>query len=670
MKARPAAMAAATAAAGTLTFFTVRAQTPPAQTFRTGTDVVVVDVAVRDGGRMVTGLRAGDFIVTDNGVPQQVESIEAAAVPIDLTLVVDVSGNPMRSWSPRVDPARVAAAVQSEIDEVKALLRPDDRVRLFAIDTNVQQLTPMRQMPAAGALPPLEVDGMSALFDTLAAALIQPVEPARRHVVVARTKGIDTISSIDAEALRVIAGQSDALLHVVVMEDAIDSEAALSGFQCQLMGLCHPTRAFWVPFQRRLVGGWPRHQLLLDGQEIAAGAEATGGALHKTAALAVPTLTGTFRRAFEDFRNSYVLRYSPKGGAVPGWHAIEARVAGSRSYRVSARKGYLVETPRQPLTPPPLPEVPDTLAQMIAAYDRGAYRPVILGVRQARDAARLLREFTEAGNPWPAAPRKEAAFALELAEPAVFSAREETREAAHALLVRFGRLIRHPLEPDAFEQYWHFAALTLLEGSLRPAVTEAFAARALERFPGEPRFLLSRAIAVDQRWATRSESKAVNEAGKPTASHVLDVRRSYAAAMASPDTAPEARIRFGWFLHRAGLDDEARAQLTDPQAAAATEPALRYLRQLCLGHVLWALRQEDQAVAAYREALAIVPDAQSARVALMNAFLLRGDRAAAESYAEQVQTNTSGAIDPWWMYWQGQYRLHPQTMARVREMSR
>jgi VWFA-related protein len=664
-------MAAAAAVAGGLTFFTVRAQTPPAQTFRTGTDVVVVNVTVRDGGRMVTTRGAEDFIVTDNGVRQQVESIEAAAVPIDLTLVVDVSGTPLRSWSARVDAARVAAAVQSEFDEVKALLRPDDRVRLFAIDTNVQQLTPMRQMPAAAALPPLEVDGMSALFDTLAAALIQPVEPARRHVVVARTKGIDTISSIDAEAVRVIAGQSDALLHIVVMEDAIDSDAALSGFQCQLMGLCRPTRAFWIPFQRRLTyaaGGSGKRTS--DGEEVADGADATGGALHQAGALTVPTLTGTFRRAFEDFRNSYVLRYTPKGVAAPGWHAIEVRVAGNRSYRVSARKGYLVETPRQPLPPPPLPELPQTLAQMIAAYDRGAYRPVILGVRQARDPARLLREFTEAGNPWPAVPRKEATFALELVEPALFSSREATREAAQALLHRFSVLIRHPFEPDVFEQYWYFAALTLLEGSLRPAATEALADRARERFPDEPRFALSRAIAIDQRWATRSLSAVVDAAGKPTAAHVDDVRRAYSGAMASPETAGEARIRLGWFLHRAGFDEEARTHLVHPQSAAAGEPALRYLRQLFLGHVLWALGQHDGAITAHRDALAIVPGAQSARVALMNASLLRGDREAAESYGEQIQTDTSDAIDPWWMYWQGQYRLHPQAIARVRELSR
>src|SRR5688500_20172103 len=44
-------------------------------TFRSGTDAVTVDVSVRDGARVVTGLRAADFEVLDNGVPQDVAAV-------------------------------------------------------------------------------------------------------------------------------------------------------------------------------------------------------------------------------------------------------------------------------------------------------------------------------------------------------------------------------------------------------------------------------------------------------------------------------------------------------------------------------------------------------------------------------------------------------------------
>jgi hypothetical protein len=86
--------------------------------------------------------------------------------------------------------------------------------------------------------------------------------------------------------------------------------------------------------------------------------------------------------------------------------------------------------------------------------------------------------------------------------------------------------------------------------------------------------------------------------------------------------------------------------------------------------VLSALDRPDEAVAAFRTALASSPGAQSARVALMNALLMRGDRMAAEALAEQVQSESSAELDPWWSYWQGQYRLHPLAMARIRELGR
>jgi VWFA-related protein len=672
MSARVRPIAAALAIVAT--FLPARAQTPPparaAQVIRTGVDVVMVDVTVRDDGRAVTGLRAGDFVVTDNGVRQRVESVEATAVPIDLTLVVDLSGNPRAPAKARVPRLKVIAEIDREVRAIAKMLRPDDRLRVLAVDRRVHQLLPMAPVASLTAIDRAEFDDLSALYDTLAAALLQPVEPARRHVVVARTKGLDTISSIDAQAVRAIAERSDALFHVVVMETALDNDIALSGFQCEFMGLCWPGRRFWVPFQHRLVGSLPTHPLSPDGQALAAGADATGGGLHKTAVFTEPTLTGTFRRAFEDFRSSYVLRYTPAGGALPGWHAIEVKVAGSKSYTVRARTGYLVEGAPAPPPPVLIPDVPKTLAQLTAAYERAAFRPVVVGLRQAADPGRLLRDFVEGGNPWPAAPRKEAAFALELVEPALFSPRAATREAAYDMLARFSRLIRHPLEPDVFERYWHFAALTLLEGSIRPGPTEAFVARALERFPDEPRFILSRAIATDQRWGTHRDTPVVDAGGTPTPEHADTVRRYYEAAIQLPPTAVEARIRFAFFLYRTGRHEEAFGHLTAAGTTSITDPSLRYLRQLILGHVLWALDRRDGAVDAYRGALAVAQAAQSARVALMNALLMRGDRDAAQALGEQIQSEAADELDPWWMYWQGQYRLQPQAMARVRELSR
>jgi hypothetical protein len=62
----------------------------------------------------------------------------------------------------------------------------------------------------------------------------------------------------------------------------------------------------------------------------------------ETARLSHDGLPRAFLRALDDFRSSYVLRYSPHGVAAGGWHEIAVRVTRpGRGYVVRARKGYV-----------------------------------------------------------------------------------------------------------------------------------------------------------------------------------------------------------------------------------------------------------------------------------------------------------------------------------------
>ena len=646
----------------------LQGQTPPPapqQTFRAGTDVVMVDVSVKSGGRVVTGLGPEDFLLTDNGVRQQIDSVESTALPIDLTLVVDLSGHPRRPWLARVDPAKVAASVEMEVQEVTKILRPADRVRLLAIDRYVQQVWSLQPAAAQSPIRRVDFDGLGSVYDTLAAALLQPVEPARRHVVIARTKGTDTVSALDARALRAIAERSDALLQLVVMESALGSDSALSAFQSNLIGLAEPTNRSWLPHHRRLVAPIAPYQVLSDGMAVRSAVETAGGGWHQATGFTEPTLTGIFRETFENFRLGYLLRYTPQGVTRVGWHTIAVSVPKFKGYTVRGRRGYGIEE-STPAPAPAVPAVPKTLEELTRAYEAGAFANVVGALRQVADPQRLMRDFEEEGNPWPAEPRREAAFAIDLAEASVFSPRAETRDRAIRLLERFTRLVRHPIEPDEFERRWHYAVLTLLQGTIRPADIDAFAYRALARFPDEPRFLLARAIAADQRSTTAGASRA----GTVRAQSALQsVRQQYEALVTNPDVGAETRIRLAWVLHRMGRHDDGLAQIEEADIDP-TDGSLRYLRHLLSGHLLAALGRPDDAAVAYRTARAIVPTAQSAQVALMIGLLNRGDRPGAEALAEKIQTAQSTEFDPWWMYWQGQYRLYGQAMARVREMGR
>jgi len=62
---------------------------PP--TFRTRVEIVTVDVSVTRGDWPVAGLTADDFVVTDDGIRQRIDTATVARVPLSVTLVLDTS---------------------------------------------------------------------------------------------------------------------------------------------------------------------------------------------------------------------------------------------------------------------------------------------------------------------------------------------------------------------------------------------------------------------------------------------------------------------------------------------------------------------------------------------------------------------------------------------------
>ena len=129
--------------------------------------------------------------------------------------------------------------------------------------------------------------------------------------------------------------------------------------------------------------------LRTNGLSVKAGVEATGGAWHQAAGLSVPSLTGTFKSTFDDFRSSYMLRYTPQGVTRSGWHTIDVTVPGRRSLDVNARRGYGVEEVIPPIpTPVPAPNARlRTLPELTAAFERGALAQVQDSLRRQRGAA-------------------------------------------------------------------------------------------------------------------------------------------------------------------------------------------------------------------------------------------------------------------------------------------
>ena len=91
-------------------------------TFTTRSEAVRVDVLVTSNGRPVSGLGADAFDVRDNGVPQRIELLSVERVPLNLVLVLDVSGSVSGERLARLQRAAVALLAQLRTEERAALI--------------------------------------------------------------------------------------------------------------------------------------------------------------------------------------------------------------------------------------------------------------------------------------------------------------------------------------------------------------------------------------------------------------------------------------------------------------------------------------------------------------------------------------------------------------------
>ena len=270
-------------------------------TFRTRTDVVSVNVSVKQGRQPVGNLTAGDFALTDNGVEQTVDALSLARVPIDLTLVMAGYESPSR------DSLDAYFRDLTSASNVRRSLLPQDRLRLVWVQTEIRGgLVGNEESLWANEAMDIEHYMSVSVVDGLFYAMAWPVEPDRRHLVVAFTDGFDRYSVLEMETLPRLAAHSDAVLHVVLRPNSHSQEML---------------RIEWET----------------DHEIVSEAARRTGGTV-RSARDASQDLAAII----DDYRTSYVLQYAPRGGPAPGWHGLRVRVKRPGRFDVRARRGYEV----------------------------------------------------------------------------------------------------------------------------------------------------------------------------------------------------------------------------------------------------------------------------------------------------------------------------------------
>jgi VWFA-related protein len=265
-------------------------------TFRGRTDLVNVDVAVHSGRTAVSGLSAGDFEVLDNGVAQTIQSLSIGALPIDLTVIVDVSNNVVGSG--------LANRFASDLRRLEPALRSEDRIRVLQAGTTVTEVVPMRPVSGAGPDARVTFGGGGSVSDALVIAMMRPADLDRRRLVVVFTQGVDYYSVVDRDDVVSVARRADVLLHAIIAEHRVNAVA----------GRVVPMAA----------------AAFIDA------AEATGGDWRELKG----DVIGAVREVVARFRSRYLLRYTPQGVTPGGWHELGVRVPRNKSYEVRARRGY------------------------------------------------------------------------------------------------------------------------------------------------------------------------------------------------------------------------------------------------------------------------------------------------------------------------------------------
>jgi len=326
------------------------------------------------------------------------------------------------------------------------------------------------------------------------------------------------------------------------------------------------------------------------------------------------------------------------------------------------------------------------LKGLLDIYDQGRYDEAVAKAAAIPDLGPFRLRFVQDSPVWVNADparveaRRSAAAAFLLE---VTAARLESDWGRFSDLIEWTCVqLRATATPTAFERSWH-AASHALAGRARnrtwmlgesarlphqkaleqPRTVPRWAqtmernqpqppahlTHALERFPDDPHFQLSHVVA----WTWGRDGEPIRNVGRREDDEPRRIRRapqmealvSLEPLTAIPEVAAEAWVRMG-LVHFSVNDFAAALRAFETAQPIATETSMTYLAYFSAGRTLERLQRVDDAIRAYQRALEIVPDAESATVALTSLQFMRDDRDVAVSAIDRVFNRKPGPADP------------------------
>lgn len=268
--------------------------------------VISVPVTVLDRrGRFVDGLTLKDFVVSEDGVAQELTSFALQSSEISALLLLDVSGS-MAGGLP--------AAKRAALQFVRQL-GPNDRVSVMQFDETPTTLGPFTsdRTLIEAAVNQAKVGGATALYDAIWAGLAaiqaerkRSQDTLRRQVLVVLSDGDDSASAMTSEDILRRARSADTIVSALSLDSEGQSRSAQgsAAFLRQLADLS---------------GG----QLLFPG---------------------FSNLERAYRDLADELRRQYVLGYVPQESAsVARYRRIDVKVANRNNLTLRHRQGYFTQ---------------------------------------------------------------------------------------------------------------------------------------------------------------------------------------------------------------------------------------------------------------------------------------------------------------------------------------
>jgi len=291
---------------------TAAASTGTPSVFRSGVDLVALNVVVTDSGaKYITGLQPQDFAVYEDGIQQDVSFFAATSVPLDLAILLDTSA----SMSDKMQEVQQAAT------GFTGTLRTGDRAMIVDIKDATRVLQPLSTDidAAKTAIASTQAKGGTALYNGVYTTLKELVkqrrasDEVRRQAIVVLSDGDDTASLVTFDDVMAEAKEAGIVIYTITLRSA----AVLQTVQAS-----------------------GRHYFSESDYSMKALAQETGARAFFPSA--ITELAGVYSSIAAELASQYALGYTSKNPRRDGsFRKVTVRIADHPGAAPRTRSGYV-----------------------------------------------------------------------------------------------------------------------------------------------------------------------------------------------------------------------------------------------------------------------------------------------------------------------------------------